>query len=108
MQNGQTESNGLGWKDNVGWLISVIDFCGLTVALVSGGRNTEKLFRESDGFEGIPLTRKVNCGKANVRDFTSEGFESRVSSVYLRCSSPKIKKNQPNPWSSRKSGADGY
>ncbi|KAJ4374819.1 hypothetical protein N0V83_001896 [Neocucurbitaria cava] len=57
-QDGHTELQGPGWKDDMPWFITFIDPCGLTAALTGGGRKKEKPFWEVNGFGDSSLTMK--------------------------------------------------
>ncbi|PSN72316.1 RTA1 domain protein [Corynespora cassiicola Philippines] len=55
-QDGKTELQGPGWKDDQPWLMTFIDPCGITAALTKKGRSKkEKPFWEENGFENMPL-----------------------------------------------------
>lgn len=53
-QNGRTELQGPGWKDDMPWWMTFIDPCGLTASL-TGSKRKEKPFWESNGYQAIDL-----------------------------------------------------
>lgn len=59
-QDGKTELQGPGWKDDMPWWMTFIDPCGLTAAIAGIGRNKakEKPFWETNGFENAPMAKR--------------------------------------------------
>lgn len=72
-QDGKTELQGPGWKDEMPWFMTFIDPCGLTAALTGGGRKKEKPFWETNGFEHIPL---VEVGGGDTKTSQAHRGES--------------------------------
>jgi hypothetical protein len=57
-QDGQTELQGSGWKDDMPWIMTFIDPCGLTTSLTGGARRTERPFWESNGYETSEIAQR--------------------------------------------------
>jgi len=58
-QDGKTELEGPGWKDDQPWIMTWVDPCGMTVAIrrkvgKKGGVGEEKPFWETNGYEMLP------------------------------------------------------
>jgi hypothetical protein len=61
-QDGQTELQGPGWKNDMPWFMTFIDPCGMTAAVTGGGRKKEKPFWEA---EGVRLVERYNTDVNN-------------------------------------------
>jgi hypothetical protein len=59
-QDGKTKLKGPGWTDDMPWFMTFLDPCGLTARLVGGGRRKETPFWETNGYEHIPLTIRLD------------------------------------------------
>ncbi|KAI4947328.1 hypothetical protein J4E91_006680 [Alternaria rosae] len=59
-QNGQTELQGPGWKDDMPWFMTFIDPCGITASITGGSRRKERPFWENNGYEAFELVQRDN------------------------------------------------
>ncbi|KAF2867532.1 hypothetical protein BDV95DRAFT_598183 [Massariosphaeria phaeospora] len=59
-QDGKTELQGPGWKDDVPWIITFLDPCGFSNMLREklSGASKEQPFWETNGFEHVPLVAR--------------------------------------------------
>jgi hypothetical protein len=62
-QDGQTELQGPGWKDDMPWFVTFIDPCGMTAAVTGGGRKKQKPFWETSGCEPFERRNTDTNGK---------------------------------------------
>ncbi|KAF1938742.1 RTA1 domain protein [Clathrospora elynae] len=65
-QDGRTELQGKGWKDEIPWFMNFIDPCGLAAAVTGRGRDKEKPFWETNGYGTRELAGRHTVNADNV------------------------------------------